>query len=980
MTGSMSDSLTDSDEEQFDYELVSHEGLSVVVAVWNRGKFLLSVTVCIYKKLLSMTKSNLENEHNQPVEVEIVDTTHGDSLKVNVKLKKSEITRADSKRRKWLRNAPKPFFKGLEVLSLAQRVKVSEIGFGSLLDFRCYGVPAKIGHFVVDSFKHSLMKLELPNGEMMITPQLIHDIFGLPCGGISFKDLSLKDNNEQCFLTWNSQFGDSIRPSNIVRVIEETHDADFTFVLNFLILFLNTIIGCETSGKCKIDILQRIDENVDIKSIDWCGYIFECLKTCKVNWKKNDVQSYFTGPITVLLLIYLEASSFKRLESPVHVSAMSFWTLENVKKRESLEIESGGFGLSDVVNLSEKRPLKDNSELELLKIINDFEVKFLSFKEAKIDIDFILFNGLDKFPNSEALKEKRKIFQDFLNGSNFSEDLIVVTHNGNERMNDTDSLHDVNGVDEELHDGLNESFVDAAENFTNEDLNLVGHEFKQAGNVVENFALDDQVVDSAENSKGNTTLVNAAENIKDKVQKVNSEKQVVDAEGSSKDSATCVNSGESFTGVSLFNEVPKDFVNKIIEDVVGNVFCEDKAKQVDNSVNDIIDAEKDDLINLPTQDIYGFDFSVMTSQYSKRVIKPGEFLKSPYRQRITNTILNLEIEEIKVSNSFFSMVHSPLDSVFITDTGKVYSRAILETLIPGCYVHSNVIDIWSIILNDEEKYRPDSTLFRYYFEENLLGGNILGKGVRFQKRFSMFEKNLQHLMNNDKSLMSFKKIHLVFVPMNILGHYYVIILNLKEPSFLILDNKSSTSLSKYNGMPQIVLKLFSRHFQNVQHQNWKQISILKPVIPELRWSNDKTETDSAIYAMCHMESYVGGNFKKYNPGLYVQCHGKVNKAQLDKLRCKFLTKILLSDINISKELIVEHAEEFDKYNFYEKKKMLERAKESWPARLKEFLERNDVKSVAEKKTKDATFTVPVMELKVDDLVLEKVDVGVMMLI
>ncbi|KAK1432032.1 hypothetical protein QVD17_08913 [Tagetes erecta] len=811
MTGSMSDSLTDSDEEQFDYELVSHEGLSVVVAVWNRGKFLLSVTVCIYKKLLSMTKSNLENEDNQLVEVK---AKASKSLSDKV-IEKSSKRDSNSKRRKCrdssldensdtfvkistsvkpkiykslrLRNAPKPFFKGLEVLSLAQRVKVSEIGFGSLLDFRCYGVPAKIGHFVVDSFKHSLMKLELPNGEVMITPQLIHDIFGLPCGGISFKDLSLKDNNEQC---------------------------------------------CETSGKCKIDILQRIDEN----------------------------------------LIYLEASSFKRLESPVHVPAMSFWTLENVKKRESLEIESGGFGLSEVVNLSEKRPLKDNSELELLKIINDFEVKFLSFKEAKIDIDFILFNGLDKFPNSEALKEKRKIFQDFLNGSTFSEDLIVVTHNGNERMNDTDSLHDVNGVDEELHDGLNESFVDAAENFTNEDLNLVGHEFKEAGNEAENFALDDQVVDSAENSKGNTTLVNAAENIKDKVEKVNSEKQVVDAEGSSKDSATCVNSGESFTGVSL-----------IIEDVVGNVFCEDKAKQVDNSVNDIIDAEKDDLINLPTQDIYGFDFSVMTPQYSKRVIKPGEFLKSHYRQRITNTILNLEIEEIKVSNSFFSMVHSPLDSVFITDTGKVYSR---------------------------EKYRSDSTLFRYYFEENLLGGNILGKGVRFQKRFSMFEKNLQHLMNNDKSLMSFKKIHL--------------------------------------------LKLFSRHFQNVQHQNWKQISILKPVIPELRWSNDKTETDSAIYAMCHMESYVGGNFKKYNPGLYVQCHGK--------------------------ELIVEHAEEFDKYNFYEKKKMLERAKESWPARLKEFLERNDVKSVAEKKTKDATFTVPAMELKVDDLVLEKVDVGLMMLI
>ncbi|KAJ0693157.1 hypothetical protein HanPI659440_Chr15g0594021 [Helianthus annuus] len=260
-----------------------------------------------------------------------------------------------------------------------------DIGFGALLGSNCSGIPSKLGYFVVDSFDPKSMELRLPNGCIQITVELIHHIYRIPHGGTPVSSLVVKETAKECYRIWQSQFVKVIRPSDIVRKIEESDDADMVFVQNFITLFLNSMVECASSGSLLTDLLERIDESVDIKLIDWCGYIFESLKGCKRLWNRDDRGCYFNGPIVILIvssfhffyllyfhsiyfisiftsfqLLYLEATSFEKLNTPSNVPAMNFWCVEKMKKRELLEIERNAFGRCEIKILTEKRLFKKN--------------------------------------------------------------------------------------------------------------------------------------------------------------------------------------------------------------------------------------------------------------------------------------------------------------------------------------------------------------------------------------------------------------------------------------------------------------------------------------------------------------------------------------------------------------------------------------------------------------------------------------------
>ncbi|KAK9067700.1 hypothetical protein SSX86_011811 [Deinandra increscens subsp. villosa] len=250
------------------------------------------------------------------------------------------------------RNSPKNFYNAMKCLSMVQKRKIADIGFGSLLEFNCSFIPSKLGFFIVDKFDPESMKLKLKNGEIQITPELINKIFGIPNGGTPLLTLSSKDSTKDCYVKWHSQFAKELKPSDIVQKIHESEDGDMVFILNFIILFLNSIIECIHSRTCKVDLLERFDEDVDIKSIDWCGYIYDCLKKCKLGWNRDKINSYFIGPITVLMLIYLDQTLFTPMETPINGRAITFWSGNMMKERELLEIESGGFGHCEIRTLS----------------------------------------------------------------------------------------------------------------------------------------------------------------------------------------------------------------------------------------------------------------------------------------------------------------------------------------------------------------------------------------------------------------------------------------------------------------------------------------------------------------------------------------------------------------------------------------------------------------------------------------------------
>ncbi|KAJ0692299.1 hypothetical protein HanPI659440_Chr15g0584291 [Helianthus annuus] len=89
----------------------------------------------------------------------------------------------------------------------------------------------------------------------------------------------------------------------------------------------------------------------------------------------------------------------------------------------------------------------------------------------------------------------------------------------------------------------------------------------------------------------------------------------------------------------------------------------------------------------------------------------------------------------------------------------------------------------------------------------------------------------------------------------------------------------------------------------------------------------KNHTDSGVFLMCHMDTYMGENIKEYHCGIFAKCSGQVN--QLKVLRRKYATRILLSELNLKKQEILVEANHFHCLRKEEKNNILDYAIKNW---------------------------------------------------
>lgn len=207
------------------------------------------------------------------------------------------------------RASPKVIYHLMKNLTSRQRKDLIEIGFGSLNNIAIEEVPVKIGHYVVDRFIPSEMKIKLRDYDIDITPELIHKVLDVPLGGIDLNDLE-KIRGSDLSQRWYSQF-DSIRyptPHKVAEVIEKTEIDGILFNLNILVLFSNFFGLGGKGGQCKPqEILNYIREDTEIQKIDWCKYVFDCLKVSKEKWVRDvseNKSSHYSGPLTALIVSF----------------------------------------------------------------------------------------------------------------------------------------------------------------------------------------------------------------------------------------------------------------------------------------------------------------------------------------------------------------------------------------------------------------------------------------------------------------------------------------------------------------------------------------------------------------------------------------------------------------------------------------------------------------------------------------------------
>lgn len=96
---------------------------------------------------------------------------------------------------------------------------VSDHFFGKAVE----EIPVKIGHFGVDNFDPTEMKLKLKNHDILITPEIVHELLGVHLGGKDLHGLNKVERQDPISVRWYDQFNNRYpTPKKVVDIIMKT--------------------------------------------------------------------------------------------------------------------------------------------------------------------------------------------------------------------------------------------------------------------------------------------------------------------------------------------------------------------------------------------------------------------------------------------------------------------------------------------------------------------------------------------------------------------------------------------------------------------------------------------------------------------------------------------------------------------------------------------------------------------------------------
>ncbi|KAK1374703.1 hypothetical protein POM88_030896 [Heracleum sosnowskyi] len=235
-------------------------------------------------------------------------------------------------------------------------------------------------------------------------------------------------------------------------------------------------------------------------------------------------------------------------------------------------------------------------------------------------------------------------------------------------------------------------------------------------------------------------------------------------------------------------------------------------------------------------------------------------------------------------------------------------------------IESTVIDTWSYLLNENEILRDNCSPLRIFMTSETIYGPLtmeVGKGATHNKleRKDMFHDNLDIVvqmvcdMHNKK--YEVKDFDMFVFPIYFLEHHFVICYNMKKPTLDILDNKLQTEGvdDNYGDLPARLHECFCDWLSICNVPKESEINNLVPRVVRVGWQTVESFVDYGVFAMRHMETYMG-NLYKWKVGLRSERDNQ--KMLLNKLRIIYCHRILTWTGNCKRARIVSSAAKFAK--------------------------------------------------------------------
>ncbi|GJZ43948.1 ulp1 protease family, C-terminal catalytic domain-containing protein [Tanacetum coccineum] len=164
-----------------------------------------------------------------------------------------------------------------------------------------------------------------------------------------------------------------------------------------------------------------------------------------------------------------------------------------------------------------------------------------------------------------------------------------------------------------------------------------------------------------------------------------------------------------------------------------------------------------------------------------------------------------------------------------------------------------------------------------------------------------------------------KDVSYAFFPIVAEGQYYVIVFNLLKADAEILDNEKDCDYNKYKEVFDSVKALFLKYLKKHQHPCVEKLTKEKPAkVLKFKWRTEKNKIDSGLYIMMHMELYQGESATKWKTDI-VEENNKDCLKQMTNRRMRYITKIMMHEMNTKRGLMPEYANKFGEDNKEEEK-------------------------------------------------------------
>ncbi|GJZ45970.1 hypothetical protein Tco_0593566, partial [Tanacetum coccineum] len=574
------------------------------------------------------------------------------------KKKEKQLTREQAAHEEYLltfpsfraRTTPSSLFSAIKNSRVDILRFLTDIGFSSLHNVSIDQLPSKLGWFVVSKFENYMLSLDTGD-KIEVTRQKIHDMLGVPVGGYSLFDLDEREADHEFVKLWVGQFHPvelrDLRVNDIARKLVAAKEIDFLFKVNFLTLFTNTMGKAdELKGQICLDVVRRLREDSVISDIDWCGYIYDCLRDSKLPSGTN----HYLGPLTFLILLYLDSTKFDRFPVVRTRPAIRNWSTYLMRQRQELELKERVVGLLDLNSDWTETEVKEaegfigsveNSMKE--DLFKRAEEKLASICSERVRLEDLLRKAnSDYHGDGKFVELQEKYVQVFKDPISFD-----VGMNSVDGDDGDDDDGDGNGDD----DGTRDDDARGDSDVNRDDDNADSRNDDDVGG--DGNGNEDDAGNGDDEDGGCKSIEKQVDATTKEVDATTKENVVEES-----DEITCT--PESF---SQWIDANSDFVLEQIDCVVDEYLY-----------GDALDAVAEDMRRnnegTVTPERLVTRHSKASPSPNKRMVKPSSYLLSPYMNKKTKVLPKINRSEFMIGTSLFAMQRDKIETVFETTSGE----------------------------------------------------------------------------------------------------------------------------------------------------------------------------------------------------------------------------------------------------------------------------------------------------------------------